>query len=253
MRNRLAFVTAAVLALALAGGAAWWWQGRHDSAPLAAVTLRPVIDGQQAVVLAGQQSGRHDLVIVLHGLGGSAGLVEEPKAAAFTRRLVADGFVVAASDAHGDAWGDAASQADYVRLHQWVAQRFDIDRTVLVSSSMGAIAGLQLAAHRDVPRLAGWVGVSPVIDLPGAARSGPLRDDVDLSPEQLRALDPSRVPGRALRGLPMAVVISPADGVVSVPAAERFARRTGARLVTCSGGHAAEDCFRAAVVENMLP
>ena len=50
----------------------------------------------------------------------------------------------------------------------------------------------------------------------------------------------------------MVVAISASDAVVSVPAAEAFARRTGARLIACAGGHAAADCFRAGAVEAML-
>ena len=75
--------------------------------------------------------------------------------AAVVSRLVDDGYVVAAGDAHFNAYGNEASQEDYVALAAEVARRYRTHRTFLLAESMGGVAGLHLLAGNRIPDLAG--------------------------------------------------------------------------------------------------
>lgn len=83
---------------------------------------------------------------------------------ALVTALLGAGYIVAASNAHGANWGNNAAIADYAELIRYVQRCALTDRLLLLSQSMGGIAGL-LMAMRDEFRFTGWAGIYPACDL----------------------------------------------------------------------------------------
>lgn len=187
----------------------------------------------------------------MHGYGASHEAVTFGNQHAFTQELIDLGFVVASSDAHGNAWGSEASQADYLALYRHVQDRFEVEDVVIVSESMGGIAGLNIAADGAIPELVGWVGVSPVVDLQAAAESGPLVEPIreDVPAGQIESVDPARIESIPV---PVWVVVSTDDTYVPASSGEEFASRVGGKVMYCEGGHVAADCYRSDVVKQLL-
>lgn len=189
----------------------------------------------------------------MHGRDGTAESLATARLRRLTLPLLDAGWVLAASDAHGKAWGSRESQDDYLALHKHVTDLYDVDRTVIVTASMGAVAGLNLVATGAIPNLGGWVGVCPVVDLADAAERGPLRDAIgkDVPASQIPDVDPATIPPGRFRGVPMRAVLARGDRVVSADAARDFAERIGAEVLTRRGGHVASSCYRAGDVLSL--
>lgn len=205
------------------------------------------VPGGPAYVVAPRGPGPHPLALYTHGAGApEKGLLAYRRA--FIQDLVDHGFVVAAAYAGGPAWGDAASQAAYRALYERATADHDVGDVVVVSESMGGVAGLHLVAGGGVPARA-WVGISPVTNLPATAGVARLRPSIAraLSADDVAALDPMRLD---LDGVRLVVYADPADRVV--PTADNGAALPGAELRPCTGGHVAVGCFRAAEIAALL-
>lgn len=123
--------------------------------------------GDGVLVVPQHRNGR--LAVYVHGAsqhGTSA--VDNQSTARITKALVEAGYVVAASDAGGNAWGSAASIAEYGTLIDTVKQAYGLGRVYVVAESMGGLAGARLAARDDVRA---WAGVFPVCNV--ASLTGP--------------------------------------------------------------------------------
>jgi pimeloyl-ACP methyl ester carboxylesterase len=248
--------------MALAAGcvAAVWLYRVWPSEPAvdASVVARPKIDGQRALVVGNRTRGPRPLVIMLHGVGGNRRMLMNDRIRSFTQTLVDGGYLLAASDGHGTAWGARPAQQDYRRLYRWVADHHRVGRVVLVSVSMGGITGLNLVADDAIPRLAGWIGVSPVTDLQWASQDAHLSESVAaaLGPGAVRRLDPMRMSPRRFAGKRLVIFTAGGDTVVPEVYARRFAEHvapsTRVRFERCVGVHAGQDCFSPAAVEALL-
>lgn len=208
--------------------------------------------GDQTIyVLANEQDGPRDVVLFMHGYGGDHTAVATHTRYRFTQGLVDAGFVVASADAGGNAWGSESSQDSYLELYEYVKHRYDVEDVVIVGDSMGAIAGLNIAAEGDIEELVGWVGVSPVVDLQGASEEGPLVAAIrrDVPPGQLGTVDPVRL---ASLPVPVRVTVTEADTVVPAQTGVAFAERVGGEVTACQGRHASVDCHRVGLVVDLL-
>lgn len=105
------------------------------------------------------------LLIYFHGSGET---IESIKADTQKRpifeRLKSEGYIVAYSNAHGNAWGNQASVNDYKQLSDYLHHKYTIIDTVFLSQSMGGLAGLQTVANGNVP-VKCWGGIYPAIDI----------------------------------------------------------------------------------------
>lgn len=251
-------VAVGLLAAALTGS--WLFRvWRPESAVHASLVTSPTIDGQRALVVGNPTRRRpQPLVLVLHGAGGTRRSMVGDRGLPFTQSLADQGYLVASSDAHGTVWGTQRSQQDYRRLYQWVAARYHVGPVVLVSVSMGGIPGLHLLAEHAIPRIAGWVGVSPVTDLEWAAHDERLSGSVAgaLDETAVRHLDPMRIAAQRFRGVDMTIFAAPDDDVVPDEYARSFAEHvapaTRVRLRACTGGHVAASCYSPAAVERLI-
>ncbi len=180
-------------------------------APAPATPLPALGPGTHEVSVAGENAlvrvperpnGR--VVLYAHGLGGRAtALLGDEAFGALADGLVAAGYVVAASDAGGDAWGDGASVDAHAALAVAVTGAVGAREVHLVAESMGGLAGAQLVTGRRIPGLRSYAGISPLCDLSSVqdtfgdsirAAYGPAVDDAlaRLSPVRLEAAVPVR-------------------------------------------------------------
>ncbi|MGK5170196.1 alpha/beta hydrolase family protein [Geodermatophilus sp. CPCC 205761] len=204
-------------------------------------------------------SGPRPVALMLHGAGHDRRVPVEESAQRFTQTLIDAGWVVAASDAGGDAWGSSASQADHLSLLDRLREVYPVSGVVLVSMSMGGVAGLNMVADGSVPDLLGWVGITAVTNLRAVAADPRFTDRIAgaLSAGEIAARDPLALPADQLGGVPLVAVVSPSDPwTPPVSQLTPFAEHMGAvnppRVVECSDGHLGVDCYRADVVMELV-
>ena len=210
------------------------------------------VGGQSAVAVVPPGDSPTGLVLYVHGHGETHdSLTGGSDQKRVTDRLVADGYVVAASDAHFDAWGNETSQQDYVALAAELKSRYDTPQTFLLAESMGGVAALQILAGDQIPDLAGLAGISMLVDPTVAA-------DTEYG-EELRAAyggqlptgtqNPLNIPAEQFAGDPIRLYIAPEDAtVIYAENAEPFlAKLQGVAdisAVSCEGGHIDPSCFQ---------
>ncbi len=118
---------------------------------------------RQAAVLLKPERPTRKVVLYTHGAGERiANAFREPRKDPIFRTLLDGGYAVAMTDAHGDNWGNAASERDQVALVAALRERGLRDVYVL-ALSMGGFNGLQLLD--DVPGVKAWAGIFPACDL----------------------------------------------------------------------------------------
>ena len=135
--------------------------------PLSPGLHRLTVSEQAAVVLV-PTTANGRLIVFAHGAEGSAEsvlAVGDQARADLTAGLVAAGYTVAASDAGGDAWGNAASVEDYRALAQEAAARTGTTSVYLIGESMGGLPAAQLTQRGRLPGLRAYAGIYPVCDL----------------------------------------------------------------------------------------
>jgi len=128
---------------------------------------RLTVNGQPSVLLVPQTSNGR-LVLFAHAAGATAEAVlgvGDLGRGDLAAGLVAAGYTVAASDAHGDAWGNATSLADYTALAREAAARTGTTSVYLVGESMGGLATAQLSLRGALPGVRAYAGIYPVCDL----------------------------------------------------------------------------------------
>lgn len=113
------------------------------------------------------------IAIFFHGQnGGVDNRMDEP----WLQSLVRDGWIVASSDFHTDAWGNEASTDDTTNLIQWATEQTGgVPIRLYVSGSMGGTVSLNAMVHAGLAPPC-WYGVKPAVDItkmdavPGADR-----------------------------------------------------------------------------------
>ena len=227
----------AVSTAGAAGGA------EAPSAPLLASDGAHVVTrtiGGERAVIASPRAPTNRVVIFSHGKGrDAAGLMND--AAPLVGGLLAHGYTVVTSDAHGDAWGNPASREDYVEVARAMRRR-GLDEVFMLARSMGGLASL--ATIRRIRPVA-WAGIYPACNLRSLRtfRASITRAWGAPWPRLARAgvLDP--VPPRGVGGLPMIFWASSGDTVVSkrrnTDVCAAAARRAGASVtvVPTAGDH----------------
>lgn len=201
---------------------------------------------EQAAVLIAPTEKTQKVVVYTHGSGERVeNIFRDPKKEPVFNTLLRAGFAIATTDAHGDNWGNSASERDQLALVRELRTRGFGDIYVL-ALSMGGFNGLGLLD--DVPVQA-WAGIFPACDLRSVYELG-------LYPGQIRAAyeRTGRRLGDAIArrspvdfdppdGLPMRFWASPGDRVI--PKAENtdrcaaLARERGAQVevTTTTGDH----------------
>jgi hypothetical protein len=122
-------------------------------------TVTETIDGQvMRVDLApGKSKG---LAVWFHGQGGTA---QTRMNEAWLNALRVDGWAVASSDFHGNAWGNPEAVKDTDALVRWASEKSGHSAGLFIAGSMGGLASLNsMAAGVASPNC--WYGIQPVVD-----------------------------------------------------------------------------------------
>ena len=202
------------------------------------------VRGQAAALITpGQRTSK--VVVYMHGAGEriESAFRDVVKDGTF-KTLLDAGYALAATDAHGDNWGNPASVQDQLALIAELRERGLPDVYVL-ALSMGGLDGFQVLGRTPVKA---WAGIFPACHLASVW-------DLGLYRGQIRAaygLSASASPRSALRGrspvsidppagLPMRFWASPGDRVIptrpNTAACAAIARRRGASVeVTATRG-----------------
>ena len=204
------------------------------------------VRGQAAALITPKQR-TSKVVVYMHGAGERIESAFRDVAKDGTFKTLLDaGYALAATDAHGDNWGNPASVRDQLALVAELRERGLPDVYVL-ALSMGGLDGFQVLGRVPVKA---WAGIFPACDLASVW-------DLGLYRGQIRAaygLSARASPRSALRGrspvsidppegLPMRFWASPADRVIptrpNTAACAAIARRRGARVevTTTRGDH----------------
>lgn len=133
------------------------------------VAFTPTISGQPAIikhVASVNVTQPVKLVIYFHGSG-------TPQLDPFTDanskyvidKLLSEGYIVATSQAHGNAWGNQASQDDYLALYNYIIAAYNISDVIFVGHSMGGIPSLNMIAKNTIPAVTKWYGIYPATNL----------------------------------------------------------------------------------------
>lgn len=75
------------------------------------------------------------------------------------------GWHFAASNMHGDSWGNATALADLLDLYNYVNARHPISKVILVGASMGGLATANAISKNTVPNVVGGYFIDAVLNL----------------------------------------------------------------------------------------
>ena len=201
----------------------------------------------QAAALITPKRRTSKVVVYMHGAGERIESAFRDVAKDGTFKTLLDaGYALAATDAHGDNWGNPASVQDQLALVAELRERGLPDVYVL-ALSMGGLDGFQILGRTPVKA---WAGIFPACHLASVWDRGLYRDQIRAaygltatqSPRAtLRGRSPVSVDPPA--GLPMRFWASPGDRVIptrpNTAACAAIARRRGARVevTTTRGDH----------------
>lgn len=180
-----------------------------------ALTIPYAIRPAQPFAIEVPAKPRH-ILIYFHGHGATIQTIStDPLTRPLFDALLANGYIIAYSNAHGNAWGNAASIEDYKQLSMYLQETFQIQDTVFLSESMGGLAGLMLVAQHQVP-VRCWAGIYPVTNT--TDYHDPRRQAEILAAhanDNIDALNPIEQPASSFT-IPMRIYASPRDTVVPV-------------------------------------
>lgn len=165
--------------------------------------------------------------------------------------LVDAGFAVVSGHAGGNAWGNPASQHDYLALAGVAADHYHTQNIYFLAESMGTLAAVNIMAMGVTPRLRGMAAINPVLDL---NKIDPrFADDVSLSYERKAFEDsnPIALPVNALSGRKIKFFVDKSDATVNADSnAFAFQRRFGGvadiSIVACTGDQGSSSCYQGA-------
>lgn len=211
------------------------------------------INGQNvSLLIAPKPNGQ--LVIAAHGHGGNVTEWSSGKQqTGILGALIDAGYSVASSDAHGDAWGNPQSVADYKDLRAWALTKGNFKSTVVLGQSMGGLAALQLLTQ--VPDATTFVGIFPVCNLstvvarfPDVAKAWPQGSAGQLSPVDLSGTSGKRL---IFFSSPDDTVVPKATNTDACAAAAKAAS-ADVSVVQASGDHGDQSAFQPAAVVKFL-
>ena len=141
-------------------------------------TLAAVVSGSncQIIIPPTYSGAATSVVYYCHGAGETArDLTGDPNHTGIIAGMMQAGYIVAASDAAGDNWGNAAGQAAMVALDGYVTTNFNVTKSAILGESMGGLCGLSLIAAGTIANCLGFYGIYPVCSLSTlfASNAGP--------------------------------------------------------------------------------
>jgi len=226
------------------------------------VTATDTITGQNIMLLVPDAGSAHPynpanqtpVIIHVHGAGETeSGLTTD--SLKFTSRdaLINAGYILAASNAHGNNWGTQASVDDYVALEKYIRANYNVKGVALWGQSMGGLDALSVVAQGKIP-VTGCLLTYPVCSLSNLYGLGTYTSAIDTAhgitgvgiatyANKTYGLDPALKTASVYRDTPMRFYASTSDTVVPKAAntdamqAIVATTRTEAVVVACTGNH----------------
>lgn len=193
------------------------------------------------------------LVIYFHGSGtNQLNPFTDTNSKYVIDKLLSEGYIVASSQAHGNAWGNQASQDDYLALYNYVIANYNINDVVFVGHSMGGITSLNMIAKNTIPAVSRWYGIMPATNLSEAYFTEGFASSIETAygftgganyAAATAGNDPNLYAGSAYVGKKYTMTASPGDlTIIKTTNADLFnTKLTGAGIssyiVTASGVH----------------
>jgi len=138
-------------------------------------TITPTVGGTPTRIARLTQINTTDptkVVIYFHGSGETENDAFTGAGKGIVDKLLSEGYIVASSLGTGNGWGNAASQASYKALYDYLIANYNVSNVYFIGQSMGGLASLNLIAGGTVPKVDGWYGIGPVTNLAAAYANG---------------------------------------------------------------------------------
>lgn len=232
---------------------------------MATTTVNTTAGGQNVRILI-PDNYVASAVVYHHGVGEDhTAITSDTLKADVVDRLLADGYIVAGSNAAGENWGNQASLDAYAALQALLVADYAPTKTAIFSQSMGGCSGLLTAASGG---FAAWFGIYPVCSLAamyaaggfaGAIRTafGIAGDGSDYA-SKTAGYDPALKSAALFNQLPMRFWASAADTVVgkttNTDAMKTLvaASKAESEVIVCSGNHGHASHFDPQGVSDFL-
>lgn len=131
-------------------------------------TITPTVSGQACRIAYLSDTNITEpktLVLYFHGSSETQDTPFTGLGKNITDKLISEGYIVAASFAAGNAWGNQDSQDDYYDLYAHIKGLYNINKVVFIGQSMGGLTSLNLLASNRITKCYAWYGVYPVTNL----------------------------------------------------------------------------------------
>ena len=152
-------LTQVVLAALLAVGLVLGTTGASGEHP--AEKVEDNLAGQKVRVNLPPTNDPKGVVVFFHGQGGN---VNDKMEGPWLDALRRDGWVVASSMFHREAWGNPASTDDADRVWEWAERQGGAEVTMYLGTSMGGTTSLNALLHgKEAPPC--WYGVKAAVDM----------------------------------------------------------------------------------------
>jgi pimeloyl-ACP methyl ester carboxylesterase len=213
--------------------------------------FRVTLDGQQVLGISANDVLTRAVVVYFHGLGGNEFSISDAAHNGMTTALVNAGFAVVSSAAGGDAFGNAASQHNYVILGGAAAEHYGTENIFFIAESMGAIAAANLLATKLTQRVRGFAAINPMLDLAAVAPQYQSTVVESYSEQSIKESNPMNMPVEAFQNKKMRFYVSRDDPQVPADAnafafKERFGSAADISVVECSGSTIDRSCYQGA-------
>jgi pimeloyl-ACP methyl ester carboxylesterase len=213
--------------------------------------FRVTLDGQQVLGISANDLLIRAVVVYFHSVGGNEFSISDPAHIDMTTALVNAGFAVVSSAAGGDAFGNAASQHNYVILGGAAAEHYGTENIFLLAESMGAIAAANLVATKLTQRVRGFAAINPMLNLGTVApqyQSPVAESYADLTIDRS---NPMNLPVDAFQNKKIRFYVTRDDPQAPADAnafafKERFGSAADISIVECSGTTGDKSCYQGA-------
>lgn len=212
--------------------------------------FRITVDGQPTLGISAKDAMVRAVVIFFHGMGTSDFTMTSDQAHSdLTAALVDAGFAVFSSAAGGDAWGNPASQHNYLYIGGIAAEHYGTANVFFVAETMGALAATNFLAQGFSPRVKGFAAINPVFDIESMPAKYKPSINASYPNQSLAAASPINFPLDSFNNAKMMFFVSPdATEVPAGPNADAFTNKFGPHsnitTVPCAGEIGDPSCFQ---------
>jgi len=212
--------------------------------------LRLTVDGQETLGISGQDKLIRAVVIYFHDAGDDEfALTADAPHSEVTSALVNAGFAVVATKAGGNAWGNPASQRNYIYAGGTAAQHYHTENVFFLADGMGAIAAANLLATGPTLRVRGFAAINPIFDLKAVAPQYQSEVAKAYPSASVHSVNPMDLPPTAFKFRDMKFYVSPDDPVVRSDAnarafAARFGSTSSISVVDCASTDGYASCYQ---------